>query len=64
MIINDFSYDEALQSLADSEAKRETAEKELKVVSVVYCILAAFDIMYVFMTFQNTFQHQFVYTLR
>ena len=45
MIINDFSYDEALQSLADSEAKRETAEKELKVVSIVYCILAAIDIM-------------------
>ena len=27
------SYDEALQALADSEAKRETAERELKIVS-------------------------------
>lgn len=27
------SYDKSLQELADSEAKRETAEKELKVVS-------------------------------
>ena len=26
------SYDEALQALADSEAKRETAERELKIV--------------------------------
>lgn len=29
-----YSYDEALQALADSEAKRETAERELKIVSV------------------------------
>ena len=29
-----FSYDKALQTLADSEAKRETTEKELKIVSV------------------------------
>ena len=27
------SYDEALQALADSEAKRETADKELSIVS-------------------------------
>ena len=27
------SYDEALQTLADSEAKRETADKELGIVS-------------------------------
>ena len=26
------SYDEALQTLADCEAKRETAERELKIV--------------------------------
>ena len=29
------SYDEALQALADSEAKRETADKELNIVSTV-----------------------------
>lgn len=28
------SYDEALQVLTESEAKRETAERELKIVSV------------------------------
>lgn len=27
------SYEEALQALADSEAKRETSDKELKLVS-------------------------------
>ena len=32
------SYDEALQALADSEAKRETAERELKVVREILTI--------------------------
>ena len=28
-----YSYEEALQTLADSEAKRETVDKELRLVS-------------------------------
>ena len=32
ILLSCLSYDEALQALADSEAKREIAEKELKIV--------------------------------
>ena len=38
----DNSYDEALQALAESEAKRETAERELKIVRQCFkylCVL-------------------------
>ena len=47
------SYEEALQALADSEAKRETVDKELRLVSLIHvndkqkeyvkCILAIYS---------------------
>ncbi len=35
MLVSLHSYEEALQALADSEAKRETIDKEMKLVSHV-----------------------------
>ena len=32
-VCSPYSYEEALQTLADSEAKRETVDKELRLVS-------------------------------